>query len=250
MRISTQPKFTSTPFLLTAFLCALGSFAKGVQAATGTPPRQVQVSGECLKDVGPDRGRVVLTSEVLDSDAGTAAKKVAQAYEKIRKDLKKLNLKDESLQTVNHSVNEDVDWSSGKKVRRGFRATMGLAIETSDIQRLGEVIQVGSQNKVENIQDLRAFLSPARLKAERESCLELAIKNARQKAEKMAAAAGAKVGEVLSIVEGGGMAPPPGPVPMLSGMTKMSSTVADVAPPVETKDETVQVFVSVAFALR
>jgi uncharacterized protein YggE len=56
----------------------------------------------------------------------------------------------------------------------------------------------------EEVSSLQTFASPELLKRSRESCLEKAAKDSAAKAQKLAAGAGVKLGQVVALDESGG----------------------------------------------
>lgn len=216
------------------------------------PERSVTVSGHCLNKVQPDRGTVTLVAQFVDKSAPIAAKKASNTYEALRKAVQKLGLKDLELQTSEYSIQEDVDYSSGKKVSRGMRAALGLQVTTSEIKRLGEVIALSSQHQVNRVENMGTFLSPEKTKESQEACLMEAIKNARSKAEKMSSTAKASLGEVISIEEGARSEAPRPYMEMSMASAKMGGAEMDTssAPNVESKSQTISVNVQVKFALK
>jgi hypothetical protein len=163
--------------------------------------RTVTVSGDCLRNLTPDRGTLTLVSEVNDLNPGTATQKVMDHYTKIRDRVKKLNLKNLELETSEFTVNEEFDWNGNVRKSRGYKARMGLRVVTSETSRLGELAALASELKVQDISGLQTFVSRETLKAEHENCLEEALKNAKSKAEKLAKSGGARLGGVLEIQE-------------------------------------------------
>jgi uncharacterized protein len=163
----------------------------------------ITVNGQCVKEVAPDRFYIIMTARVLEKEAGAAAKKVTAQYEEIRKEVKKMNLKDVKLQTSNYSVNAEWDYSNNKRVMRGYNASMGLRIETSEMTRAGELLVLSGKLGVQDVSSPVTFLSTALSQKENEECLQVAVKSALGKAEKMAAAAGMKIAGLLNLNESG-----------------------------------------------
>lgn len=165
------------------------------QAAT------VNVVGNCYREVSPDRIYIVLTAVTLEKDASAAAKKVSAQYEDVRKEIKKMNLKNLRLQTASYTVNPEWDYSNNKRVLRGYSASMGLRIETSELVRVGEILSLSARLNVREVSSPTPFLSPALSQKESEECLSEAVQSARYKAEKMANAAKMKLSELESLSE-------------------------------------------------
>src|SRR4051812_41761123 len=101
--------------------------------------REVSVSGACTHNVVADRGAIVLTADFTEADLKSAAKKATDTYEHTRDAIKRLNLENLELQTVEYNLAEAKEWVKDRMVSKGFRARMGLKVSTSQTSRLGEV---------------------------------------------------------------------------------------------------------------
>jgi uncharacterized protein YggE len=207
------------------------------------------VNGSCLRSIQPDRGSITVTSQQQDSDLQKASKRETEGYEKLRQAVQKLKLKDVELRTSEYDLQEIHEWQKNRSVSKGFRARMGLTVITSETTRLGEIIAIASQLGMREVSQLQTFLSPEKQKAERETCLAEAVKNARAKADAIAKAANAKIGRVLHVVEGAQTANEAQPV-YAKMQTAMAEDSARQAPPsVETSTVKISVEVSAAFGL-
>lgn len=231
-------------------LMMVAGLCLSMNALAAADVRSVTVSGNCTKRVEPDRGTITLIAEFNDKTAQSASKKAMETYEQIRAEVKKMKLKDLELQTSNYSVAEDIAWENNKQVKRGFRASLGLQVSTSEISRLGDVLALSSTLKINRVENLSTYLSAKKSKEEREACLVEAIGNAKSKAEKMTTAASAKVGSVLSIDEtDGGSIPTPRYMAKAQAMSAVSDE-SSIAPGIESQPETVTVNVQVRFAIQ
>lgn len=231
-------------------LIVLGLLSNAALAKEDSHPRLISVSGDCLRTVSQDRGAITVTSENRDKDPSVAAQKTTDQYAKLLAAVKKINLKDAETETSEYTVNEVLDWTNGKRVSQGYSARMGLHIETSEIQRLGEVIQAAAKMGIKEVAGLNTFVSREKMKLEREACLEEALKNSQMKAQKMAKAVGAKVGLVYSISEEG--ATTPGPIfAAEGGMRAMNKTMmsSEAPPSVVAGNSKINLSVSVSYLL-
>lgn len=209
----------------------------------------MSVSGECLKSVSQDRGAVTLTADFLDASAGTAAKKATRQYNDILDRVKKMNLKDAQIETSEYSVNEDFDYTpKGERKSRGFRARNGLRIETSEIERMGEVIKIGTDLGVKSISSLSMFVSQQKWKTERESCLEEAYQNAKSKADRLSRVSGVKIKGVARMDESGSSSPLQYQRSFYSE-AKMGGARSDEAQ-IQSRSESLQVNLSVQFLIQ
>jgi uncharacterized protein YggE len=164
----------------------------------------IAVTGECLKKVQRDRGAVTISSSIVAPTAKDSSKKAIEAHEKIKSQIQALKLPDLTAATAGYSVNQECDYNPKLSNREcsGYRTTISTKFETPNFTHLEDVIGVASQNGAQDVSQLEAFVSPTLIKSERESCLEIATKNAQAKAEKIANGAGVKLAKLISVSEG------------------------------------------------
>jgi uncharacterized protein YggE len=196
----------SLPYLS---VCALLFFSgNSIAFADDASTRGITVTGECLKKIPQDRGAVTVASSFVAPTPRDAAQKAIAAHEKIKSAILSLKLADLQVETANYSVFQECSYSAkSERVCTGYRATLSTRFETSDIPSLGEIISTASSQGAQDVSDLEMFVSSAKLKVEREGCLEIATQNAKDKATRLAAGAGVTLGKILSLQEGLGDSP-------------------------------------------
>lgn len=143
-------------FVFFGWVAASGTFSF---AAPVSELRRITVSGVCQREVTPDRGAVTLTAEARDSDLKVAAQKATSSYERVRDAIKKLNLQDLELRTVEYTMGEVREWENQKNVFKGFRSRLGLRVVTSQVDKLGEVISLATREGLKEVGGLQSFLS-------------------------------------------------------------------------------------------
>lgn len=217
--------------------------------ALAATERQVSVSGVCNRMVTPDRGSIVLTVEYVEPNLPDATEKAARAYEQVLAATKRLGLADFNQRTVEYTVGEKRDWENSKNVFKGYQARMGLWVSTSEIKKLGEVIAVASREKVKNVGSLQTYLSEEKQLSEQLACLKDAAANAEAKAQKLAQALGAKLGDVISMIESGAHAPP-GPRPEVMMMADSAFSAKSAAPSIEAGQQNLALTINVTFGLK
>lgn len=190
---------TILSFALLYLLTTPQGFAQG--SSNSDQEKGISVIGECLTKVTQDRGAVTVGSSVLAKTSREASEQAIKAHELIKADVQKLGLKDQVIETANYSVNQECSYLQNKRVCEGFRAHLATRFETSEISRVGDVIAIAAKLGSEEVSNLETFASPEKLKSARESCLEIATKNAGTKAQKIAMGAGIKLGKLESITE-------------------------------------------------
>jgi uncharacterized protein len=233
--------------IILALGLGFGIFSAGAIAAE--TPRSVSVSGSCLRSVIPDRGSVTLTVDAKDADAKRAQTAASRQYESLRTKIGALRLADAEISTVEFRSEEIREWEKDRNVSKGFRTRMSLKVETSDISRLGEVTELASREGIKEMGSLTLFVSTKRMMDERMGCLKEASEQAKAKADTLAKALGAKVGEVLTINED----PTPDssqPVPMMRNEMAFKSASAAPSPAIEPGRTEFKTTVHVAFGLK
>ncbi|MBP9674393.1 MAG: SIMPL domain-containing protein [Bacteriovoracaceae bacterium] len=210
----------------------------------------ISVQGTCIKQIVPDRGRVSLTVRELSKTPAEGQNRANEKYEKLRQDIKKLNLKDLELETSQFNVFERKEWEKDKMISKGFETSMGLTITTSEVDRLGEVLGLGSKYQVESQGGLESFVSSSRRQTEERNCLEVAMQDAKDKAKVMSETLKVKVGKPLLISENFGQSPMPQPrVMMMRKTMAQDSAEAQNVPQIEVGRQEIQRHIHVDFAL-
>lgn len=197
------------------------------------PKRLVTVSGQCIKQVQPDKMKVQLNIVHLDKNASVASAKTHDLNNKLNKKIKSLDLKDLELNTTNYNLHEKHQWKNNSQVSLGFEATLGLEVSTSQKNRIGEIIKIANEYGVANIGSLTSYISTTQRQQLERECLKIAGADAKEKAIQLVQNLGAKVGDLISIQESGTSAP--SPMPIMRPMMKMQRAEMS-APDINTKD--------------
>jgi len=230
--------------LLTAAMLAIVGLSMTAEAAgmdDGQRTITISATGSVL--VKPD---IVLISTGVSSEAETARDALDENSRLMRQvvsTLKDFGITGRDIQTTDFGVHPRYkNYRDGRPPEvTGYRVTNSVRIRVRDIAKLGEIldeiVSLGS-NQIGGIQfdvsEADALTDEARKRA---------IEEASRKAKLYAEAAGEELGEVLRIeehVSGGG------PRPMAMESTRMA---AAAAPPIEAGASTLQVRVTVVWAI-
>ncbi len=183
-----------------SFLIGLVVFSSTHVFASSEVP-SIQVQGTCSLKVVPDRGSLSFTAENQSKNQKEASQKTTAQMNKLKEALKELKLEGVEFKNTNYSVHPVTEWEKEKLVSKGFRSSMTLEITTSDLARLGEAIQVGSEAGITNVGHLESYLSLEKSKKEYLTCLDIASDDAKAKAEQLGKKLGFRIGDVLSVDE-------------------------------------------------
>ena len=226
----------------------IGLAAVGLAAALLTapalaqvvPPAAISVTGEATVSVPPDLAQIDggVTSEAKTAREASEANNAAMG--KVLQALKGAGIEEKDIQTARLSLQpQSAPNRSGPSAIAGYRASNRVTIRVRDVTKVASVIdtlvgaganEIGGINFV--VSQASKLLDEAR---------ERAVADARRKAEIYAKAAGVTLGAPLSISEEGNSAPAP--------YRRMAAGMA-VSAPVAQGEETLQVTVSVSWAIK
>jgi hypothetical protein len=206
MRCRTIAAAFTAAWLLIAGGTAAGAQAAGAAAETGIPAISTTGTGDVA--AAPDRAQITLGAVVETRQAADAQGQLAQIMQRVLKEIKAIGVPDEKIRTTGLSLTPVYSQPKPKADPEpegprivGYRATSSVRVQLDDLDRVGAVIDAGiaaGANQLSNLSfDLRDDLG------HRQQALRLAAREARVKAEAIAAALGLQLGEVLEVREDG-----------------------------------------------
>lgn len=220
-------------------------------AAVGQPRHEgrgmapmIQVQGEGEARARPDEAVVQVGVETRNESAAQAMAGNADTARRLLETLKSHGVDDARVQTGSLSLTTDYrpQQEGGQPEPAGYVASQILSVTVQPVDDLGPVLDAlvaAGANQIHGIQfrvaDDSALLDQAR---------DAAIADARSRAERYAQAAGASVGPVIRIIEGGSSGP--GPMPMM----RMMASEAAMGTPIAAGETTVGVTVEVTYGLK
>lgn len=190
---------------------------------------QISVQGNCEIKVVPDRGTITFSAENQSKNQQEAVKKTTDQINRLKDDIKKLNLENLELKSSSYNVYPVREYEKERYVDKGIRAALTLEVTTSEIARIGETIQAASKVGIENVGSLITFLSLEKSQKEYLSCLDIAAADARAKANQLAKKLGFKIGEVINLNEVPNI---PKPIPGVE-RTMMKTMTMDAGAPTQ-----------------
>lgn len=157
------------------------------------------VSGEGKVTAKPDTAQITLGIVIHGSPVTQVQSDANKTMNKISEDLKQLGLAEKDIKTTNYSLQPDYNFQNGPQTITGYSANISLLVKVKDFQKINSVIdkattdganQVGGLSFIVN--DPQPFEDQAR---------QIAIRNAKKKAETLASQAGLNLGRVINVVE-------------------------------------------------
>lgn len=204
----------------------------------------IRVVGECEREIKPDRVFLNFGIEVLKDTVKDSTELANKRYNELLAAIKKMGLKDAQFATSEYSSSPYRVWENKRQVLKGYQTRIALRVETSELDRAGEILQSASKFQQESIQGPNPFVSKARYRAVYRECLEEASADANQKAALLAKALKIKLGKVFDVVEAPQEQSGPRPAPYMA----MSKSVGGAeAAQIEFGKETVKLTLAVSY---
>ena len=164
-------------------------------------PRTISVGGECLTSAPKDRTAITIRVTVVDKSAAKSMKLASAKVAEMNEYLKTLDVK---VQTSEFNSYEKNEWNrtTQKSEFVGIETNISLDVSASSVDTIETVLTKFAGQPDVFVSNLRMFTSAETLKPVMESCLEEAVKNARSRAEALAAGAGKHAGKMLAVSYG------------------------------------------------
>jgi len=226
----------------TLLAAAIGAALVAAPALAQTmPPPMITVSGEATISVPPDQAEIEagVTSDAKTAREASEANNAAMG--KLLLALKAANVEPKDIQTSRLSLQPQYAPNrSGPSPVVGYQASNRVTVRLHDIPKVASTIDVLVGAGATNVGGIGFSISNASKLLD--DARGQAVADARRKAEIYAKAAGVTLGAPLGISEEGA----PGPMPY----RKMAVGMAVSPTPVAQGEETLQVTVSVSWAIK
>ncbi|MBT8418675.1 MAG: SIMPL domain-containing protein [Silicimonas sp.] len=212
-----------------------------VAAVADETARRVSVDGVGRVSVVPDMAVVSLGVQREARDAGSAMRAASEAMEGVLARIAEAGIAPDDVQTTRIGLDPRWQHSQDGSMPRvvGYVASNDLSVRVRDLSGLGVLLDTVVSDGANTMQGLS--FSVAEDAALQDEARVAAVEDAARKAGMLAEAAGATLGEVISISEGGQGG---GPVPMFEAAEAMRSAV-----PVAAGQVDIVVTVRATFAL-
>lgn len=185
----------------------------------------VVTSGEARITRAPDQAFVTLSVETRARVPRDAQRQNADSMTSVQQRLTQLGIPRDAVQTTGYSIQQEFDFTNGRRVPRGYVARNGVEVRVDAVERVGDLLDGIVDAGATAVAGVR-FDIKDRAAAEREA-LRLAVADARARAEAMAAGAGRAVDRVLRITD----APRGGPMPAFERPMLRAATAAATPEP-------------------
>jgi uncharacterized protein YggE len=235
-----KPALLSAALLLTA--CNSGA-PTYISTGNGAQP-MLNVSATGYADAAPDRATVSAGVVKQGATARTAMQGNATLMTAVFDELEAAGIKKSDITTSQLSLQPQYDYRDrSKPTIKGYEARNTVTVKSDDIEQVGPMLDALVRAGVNNINQVRFSIKDP--KNAMDKARTDAIREAKEKAEGMAEAAGVKLGPLLSINESnGGFSPQP---------RMMRAEMADMggraSTPISAGDQTLSVSVNLSYGI-
>lgn len=161
--------------------------------------RRITVTGESLVSVAPDRIIVTFGVDTRDVTLLPAKQQNDVIVKRALAAIKGMGISDKNLQTDQVSIEQRFEMRGSQQVLAGYTVRNMFAVTLNDPLRVDALISTALDAGVNYL--LNVDFQTTELKKYREQAREVAVKAAREKAEKLASPVGEKVGRAIQINE-------------------------------------------------
>lgn len=227
--------------LVVVAVAALAAFVgvglpEGAQGLSDEPTHGITVHGTGKASTVPDTAMFTFGVNTKRKNAADASEVNHRQMRELIAALKGAGVADEDIQTSQISLYPNYDESTSEP--DGYQATSSVTVNVS-LAKAGAALEAAvaaGANQVDG-----PSLSKAATDRLYDDALRAAVAEARERAEVLAAAAGVKVGEVISITEG---SEPSGPIPYAYDLAASPERAA-----IEPGKQDIEAQVTVTFAI-
>lgn len=188
-----------TPLMSAVLAIALTNAAWSQQMHMGDDRPKITVAGEAVVNVKPDKIVITFGIETSDADVKAAKQKNSELLKKAVGVARDCGVHEKDIQTDQLSI--EPRWKNGYEQQGfvGYFAHNTVMVTLSDLEQMDKLITDALQAGINRLQGVD--FQTTEFKKYREEARELALKAAKEKAEKMAAVLGQTIGKPMQINE-------------------------------------------------
>lgn len=158
----------------------------------------VTAQGTSSIEAKPDKVSVYISVETKEKTLQEAQKQNSDITSKVMDNLEAIGISEDDVQFVNYNSYPWVDWSSGKSEEKGYIVSQQIVVKRDSFKEVSKVVDAGV-NAGAMISTIQFELSETKQNDYKTEALELASKNARDKAASIAEGQGRSIGRLVSI---------------------------------------------------
>lgn len=158
----------------------------------------ISATGNSQLNVDPDTVIVYLNIETKNTSAQDAKDENTQITNDVMDALEDLGIDEKDIQTQNYQIYPEYDWSESGQELRGYVVTNSIKVVLKDFEFVGDVVDESVDNGA-LVNYISFELSNAKMNEYKTDAIEEASKDAKSKAESIAAGVDKQLGKLVSV---------------------------------------------------
>jgi uncharacterized protein YggE len=232
---------------LFAFTKLVGPIPFSVQSIVTQKSDFFTVTGEGKAVVVPDIAVVSVGVTAQGPTVKGAQQELNTKMDAITKAIKQLDIDDKDIKTANYSIHPRYDYQSATQRIIGYDAQSSLTIKVREMDSANDVVDAATANGANQVGGI-SFDVDDRTKAENEA-RELAVADAKKKAEVAASTAGFSLGRIVNYSENSAGVPRPD-FYAANNMAVSAVDSREISAPIEPGSNEITIQVSLSYELR
>ncbi|MCQ2599258.1 MAG: SIMPL domain-containing protein [Alphaproteobacteria bacterium] len=220
---------------LLVILCCILGICVVIYTQIGTHPNNnviqtISTTGTCTTTAPRDRTAITLRVTMLDKSAAKSMARATTKMNEITEYLRDMNVK---MQTTDFNSYEKSQWNNKEQKSEilGIETTISVDISADNSDTIGKILaHFAGQDNIFT-ENLHMFTSTEAMQPVLDSCLAAAVRNARMRANALAAGDGRIAGKMITVSYGANAVTQPAPTNFLarSKMTMAAAPTMDAA---------------------
>ena len=159
----------------------------------------ITISGEGKVISIPDIAMVSFGISKEYKDVVAAQKEVNEKMNNFIAELQKLQIAKEDIQTTNYSLYPVYDWNNNIRTLRGYEVDQQVEVKIRNLDSIGNVLNLAVEKGLNEVNNLSFTIDD--MEKIKEQAREIALQNAKSKAETLSKIAEVKLGKLISFNE-------------------------------------------------
>lgn len=209
LRLSLKAFFVTLSIFVSLYLVSfyLGPLRLSVSNKNVDQRNLFSVSGEGSVSVKPDMATISLGIVVQSPSVTEGQKKANEKIDQTVIALKRLGLEEKDLKTTAYNIYPNYSYVGGKQSLSGYNVSIDMSVKVRNFDLLNQVIDAATRSGVNQLGAI-VFELEKKDEALNQARAE-AVKAAKEKAQKLAALAGLRLGKLINVSEGQDFERPP-----------------------------------------
>lgn len=187
----------------------IGPIPFSVNSVTTTKTNLFQVTGDGKATAIPNTATLSFGVTKTAASVADAQNQTNTNVNNILNSIKSLSIDTKDITTTNYSVNPNYNYTNGSQTITGYTVTQNIEVKVSPIEKASKAIDIVTQNGANMVGGVTFTLDDKTLQDTQDKARQMAITNAKQKAQSLANAAGMHLGKIVDVQENVGSLPLP-----------------------------------------